>query len=139
MAAQTMPGIVVSGLPLQPPPAPSPPQRQEAISVAPRQEVPAKIAEAALDPAGVASERGFVAVLFTHREQAIAKRAFAELQRRFPNVLQRRQYGLQTLDMGEKGLWHRVVVIPPGPRQEADGICRGLMAGGYDRCWVKAF
>ena len=141
MAGQTMPGIVVSSLPLQwPRDNPPPPPRDEAIGAAPRQqEMPAKITTAALDPAAPGSERGFVPVLFTHREQTTAKRAFLELQSRFPNVLQRRKSELQTVNMGEKGVWHRVIVVPPGPREQADSICRGLMVGGYDRCWVKDY
>jgi hypothetical protein len=82
---------------------------------------------------------GFVPVLFTHKEQAIVNRAFTELQHRFPAQLRHRKVESQAVDMGEKGVWHRLILLPPGPREQADTICQALMAGGYDRCWVKAY
>jgi hypothetical protein len=84
-------------------------------------------------------DAGFVAVLFTHKEEEIVRRAFTELQHRFPAQLLNRKVESQAVDMGEKGIWHRLVLLPPAPREQADTICQALMAGGYDRCWVKAY
>jgi hypothetical protein len=101
--------------------------------------VPERIVVAAVTPPANAPDAGFVPVLFTHKEQAIANRAFTELQQRFPAQLRHRKVELQAVDMGEKGVWNRLVLLPPGPREQADTICQALMAGGYDRCWVKAY
>jgi hypothetical protein len=90
-------------------------------------------------PPTKASDPEFVTVLFTHKEQAVVERYFSELQRRYPAQLLHTKVELQAVDMGEKGVWHRLVLLPPGPREQADTICQTLMAGGYDRCWVKNY
>jgi hypothetical protein len=81
----------------------------------------------------------FVAVVFTHREPDSAISAFAELQQRYPRVLARRKGEAQPVEIAEKGIWHRMVVLPAGPRQSADSLCNQLQAEGYDRCWVKPY
>jgi hypothetical protein len=101
--------------------------------------VPERIVVAAVTPPTKPADLGFVPVLFTHKEETIVNRAFFELQHRFPAQLLRRKVEVQAVDMGEKGVWHRLLLLPPGPRDQADTICQALMAGGYDRCWVKAY
>jgi hypothetical protein len=78
-------------------------------------------------------------VVFTHREPDSAIRAFAELQQRHPRLLARRKGEAQPVEIAEKGIWHRMVVLPAGPRQSADSLCDQLQAEGYDRCWVKPY
>jgi hypothetical protein len=90
-----------------------------------------------MPPAG--ANQGFVPVLFTHKDRATVNRALVDLRHRFPNVLMHRQSEVQDLDMGEKGIWHRLVVLPPGAHEQADAVCQKLLAGGYDRCWVKDY
>jgi hypothetical protein len=101
--------------------------------------VPERTVIAAVTPPTKPADLGFVPVLFTHKEEAIVNRAFIELQHRFPAQLLRRKVEVQAVDMGEKGVWHRLLLLPPGPREQADAICQALMAGSYDRCWVKAY
>jgi SPOR domain len=81
----------------------------------------------------------FVPVVFTHKEKGPALRAFAELQRKYPEVLTHRQSQLQSMDTGKNGIWYRLVVLPAGSRQEASEFCGRLEAAGYERCWVKAY
>lgn len=81
----------------------------------------------------------FVAVVFTHREPASAISVFAELQQRYPRVLAKRKGEAQPVEVAEKGIWHRLVVLPAGTRQSADSLCDQLQAAGYDRCWVKPY
>jgi hypothetical protein len=114
-----------------PPISPTAPAKPEP---APERTVVATITTPANTP-----DAGFVPVLFTHKDQAIVNRAITELQHRFPAQLRHRKVESQAVDMGEKGVWHRLVMLPPGPREQADTICQALMAGGYDRCWVKAY
>jgi hypothetical protein len=81
----------------------------------------------------------FVSVVFTHKDKGTALRAFAELQRRYPKLMARRQSELQLVDTGKNGIWYRLVVLPAGPHQEASETCGRLQAAGYDRCWVKPY
>src|SRR5262245_20977454 len=103
---------------------------------------PGATAKPAPPPTTIGSSGGaerFVPVVFTHKEKRTALLAFAELQRRYPKVLTHRQGELQSVDAGKNGIWHRVVVLPAGSRQEASETCDHLTNAGYDRCWVKAY
>ncbi len=137
-------GVTITGSIPQPPPimpGDVGAERRDAATgaFAPPQDTRARLTTAAIAPPANTGERGFVAVVFTNKDPATARRAFADLQGHFPNVLHRRQGELQTLDMGDKGVWYRLVVVPAGPREQAEVICRDLAAGGYDRCWVMAY
>lgn len=81
----------------------------------------------------------FVAVVFTHQDREAALDAFSDLRQRFPNVLARRKAEAQPIEIADKGVWHRLVVLPAGTRQNAVGVCDRLEQAGYDRCWVKAY
>jgi SPOR domain len=81
----------------------------------------------------------FVPVVFTHQDKQTAQRAFNELRQQYPKLLQHRQSELQPVDVGNKGVWYRLLVLPPGSRQQATETCSRLAAAGYDRCWVKIY
>jgi hypothetical protein len=90
-------------------------------------------------PAAHAGSEGFVAVVFTHRNASAARHAFVTLQQIYPKQLAHRQGEAQPVDFGNKGIWHRLVVLPPKPRRQAALLCDQLLAAGYHRCWVKAY
>jgi hypothetical protein len=78
-------------------------------------------------------------VVSTHRDKDAALDAFADLQSRYPGVLGQRKAEAQPIEIGDKGTWHRVVILPSGPRTSASGVCDQLYAAGFDRCWVKPY
>jgi hypothetical protein len=80
-----------------------------------------------------------VAVVFTHQNQSALSQAFSDLQLQYPNLLASRQGETQRVDRGARGVWHRLVVLPPGSRQEADALCGQLAGVGYERCWIKPY
>ena len=88
---------------------------------------------------GPAGREQFVPVVFTHKDQAAAAQAFADLQHQYPTLLKRRQSQVQPVEIDNKGTWHRLVVLPAGSRQQAGALCAQLTAAGYDHCWVKAY
>jgi hypothetical protein len=65
----------------------------------------------------------FVPVVFTHKDHATAMRALADLRQQYPKLLGHRQGEAQPVDLGSKGVWHRLVVLPPGPRPHATRLC----------------
>jgi hypothetical protein len=85
------------------------------------------------------AEEKYVPVVFTHKDSVTSMRVFADLQRRYPSILIDRQGQVQSVDLGLKGTWHRLVVVPPGSREEATTLCGRLAAAGYDTCWVKPY
>jgi hypothetical protein len=114
----------------------------------PRAQTPdaGQTASAAKPSAAVESEAApaeapprFVAVVFTHQDQAAALEAFSDLRQRYPALLARRKAEAQPVEVADKGTWHRLVVLPAGTRQTAAGLCDRLQAAGYDRCWVKTY
>jgi SPOR domain len=106
-------------------------------AVIPREIAPA--APAPSSPIEAAGAEQFVPVLFTHKDQAITASAFTALQRDYPNVLKRRHSEVQSVEVNRNGIWHRLVVLPAGSRQQATQVCDQLKAAGYDRCWVKVY
>jgi hypothetical protein len=128
-------------------PAPSPPAVVAAVPD--RAEPPTQSSEArSSEPAAgdkppttsarVAEER-FVPVVFTHKDYATVMQAMTDLKQQYPNLLVGRKGEVQPVDLGKKGVWHRLVFLPAGPRSQATKLCDQLAAEGYDRCWVKAY
>jgi hypothetical protein len=81
----------------------------------------------------------YVPVVFTHQDKDTAESAFAELQLQYPKLLRNRRSGLKEVKVGEKGVWYRVFLLPPGTREQATETCARLAAAGHDRCWVKEY
>jgi hypothetical protein len=139
----------------QPPAAPPAPSDEKRASGKPATDAtaaadrPAKVALAqpggkrgaapAEKPAVKASPEQFVPVLFTHRDQETVLRTMSDLQQQHPKLLMDRKGEIQPVNLGKKGIWHRLVLLPAGPRPEATKLCDQLMAEGYDRCWVWAY
>jgi hypothetical protein len=108
----------------------SPPSTTSSVAATPRRD-PAPIARGA--------DERYVPVIFTAKDQARVLRAYAELQLRYPKLLSPRRAEAQPVDLGKNGIWHRLIVLPPGSRQSATDFCDQLLGAGYDRCWVKAY
>jgi hypothetical protein len=101
--------------------------------------VPSGAAVTGPDAAARGAAERYVPVIFTGKDQSGVLRAFAELQVRYPKLLNPRRAEAQPVDLGQKGVWHRLVVLPPGSRQSALDFCAQLQAAGYERCWVKGY
>jgi hypothetical protein len=103
------------------------------------QKVAASADTVAAAPTVKAAGERFVSVVFTHRDATTASRAFVDLQQQYPKLLGRRHGEPQPVDVGDKGIWHRLIVLPPGSRHQATNLCDQLLTAGYERCWVKAY
>jgi hypothetical protein len=137
-AEDLIPALQVPAPPSQPPSAPgdSADGKQLGVNATPVPATPVS------NPAATVLSNGaerFVPVVFTHKDQRTAARAFADLKQLYPALLKHRQSEVLTVDIDNKGTWHRVVILPAGSRQEASEFCSRLGAAGYDRCWVKAY
>ncbi len=65
-----------------------------------------------------------------------ARRAFSELQRRYPHLLGSYQPTIQVADLGAKGVWYRVGVGPIDQKATAAAFCEQLKSAGGD-CIVR--
>jgi hypothetical protein len=117
--------------------APPPVQAEEAPAQVPKK--PSVRAAAAAPPAGAGAPKasGYVAVLSSQRSSMDALKAFADLQQKYPS-LQGRSPSVVEANIPDKGVFHRLVVGPPGPRDQATALCSELKAAGYQGCWVTA-
>ncbi len=86
---------------------------------------------------------GYVAVLASVPASANSRmdalKQFADLQQRYPSQLQNKTPDVQAADLAGKGSFHRLIVGPPGSRQQASALCSELKTVGYASCWVKAY
>jgi hypothetical protein len=80
-----------------------------------------------------------VPVVFTHKDHSTAQQALADLRQQYPELMARRTGEVQPVNVGEKGVWHRLVLLPSGSRRQATNLCERLLTAGYDRCWVKPY
>jgi hypothetical protein len=123
--------------------APPPQKKLAAVRVeeapAPRHITPPAPSEEPVAPPPVADEERFVAVVFTHKNHATVMRALTDLKQQYPTVLIGLEGEVQPVDMGQKGIWHRLVFLPAGPRPQASKVCEQLAAHGYDRCYVRTY
>jgi hypothetical protein len=87
----------------------------------------------------IAATSGFVAVLSSQKSRMDALKAFADLQQKYGDVLASKTPDVQEANLGDKGVWYRAVVGPPGSRDAAAGVCSQLKTAGYPGCWVVAY
>jgi hypothetical protein len=115
------------------------PVARKAAVVAPKAQV-TKVKQAAApavtSPSG---SSGFVAVLASKKSRMDALKAFADLQQKYAEVLAAKTPDVQEADLGDKGVWYRAVVGPPGSREAANGVCSQLKTAGHAGCWVAAY
>jgi SPOR domain len=134
--AQTSPPVKVvsaeppSAIEVAPPPARKP-------AAAPKVVVPKVKQPSAAAPTSGGS--GFVAVLASKKSRMDALKAFADLQQKYGDVLAAKTPDVQEADLGDKGLWYRAVVGPPGSREAATSVCSQLKTAGHAGCWVAAY
>lgn len=117
---------------------PTPPPEAEAIPAPPEAEAkpapeatPPKPAEepqtAAAPPAGA-----YVVQLASLKERAGVEPAWARLQKAFPSLLGDRQLSVQSVDLGNRGTFHRVRAGFFPDRAAADKLCARLKAKKQD-------
>jgi hypothetical protein len=140
--AAPQPPVRIASAASMPPPAeaePTPPVRKAPAPAKPavsKNPVP-KSKEASAAPA--ATGAGYVAVLSSQKSRMDALKIFANMQEKYGEVLSSRTPDVQEANLGEKGVWYRLVVGPPGSREAAASLCTQLKAAGYNGCWVTAY
>jgi hypothetical protein len=139
--AQASPPVKVVSVASEPPPPPTevaqPPVRKPAAAPVAKAIVP-KVKQAPAAPSASGAS-GFVAVLASKKSRMDALKAFADLQQKYGDVLAAKTPDVQEADLGDKGVWYRAVVGPPGSREAATSVCSQLKTAGHPGCWVAAY
>jgi hypothetical protein len=123
------------------PAAPAAPERRASVAVPKVPKTndafsPGASAQAATPASG---GNGFVAVLASQKSRMDALKVFADLQQRYGDVLSNKPADVQEANLGERGVFYRAVVGPPGSREAAAQVCTQLKAAGFSGCWVTAY
>jgi hypothetical protein len=89
--------------------------------------------------AGASGANGYVAVLSSQKTRMDALKAYADMQQKYGDVLANKPADVQEANLGDRGLWYRAVVGPPGSREAANSLCGQLKSAGFTGCWVTAY
>ena len=142
--ARPQPPVRVASAANTPPVAaaePAPPVRKAPVvaKAAPEKAAVPKAKVASAPTATASSGAGFVAVLSSQKTRMDALKIFANMQEKYGDVLSSKTPDVQEANLGEKGVFYRLVVGPPGSREAASSLCAQLKTAGFAGCWVTAY
>jgi hypothetical protein len=100
---------------------------------------------AALAPAAAApqanittgGEPGMFVQIAARNDQAAAMAAFTDLQQKYAGVLGNYSPSVRKVDLGDKGVWYRLLVGPMASKGDADKLCDDLKAAGMKGCFSR--
>ncbi|MDA7948991.1 MAG: SPOR domain-containing protein, partial [Hyphomicrobiaceae bacterium] len=124
-------------------PAPAPQQQQAAVSpaaIAPpvqKPQVPSATRQAAAQPAAAASG-SYVVQVAARKSQTDALAAFADIQQKYPRLLNGYRPIIKRADLGNKGVWYRLNVGPVESKKVASSLCGQLKSAGMRSCIVRS-
>lgn len=91
---------------------------------------------ASTQPATTVANPYFVQ-LAARRDQTSALAAFADLQQKYPSILNGLAPTIKKADLGDKGVWYRLWVGPMDTRGNAQDVCGKLKNAGLGGCFVR--
>lgn len=96
-------------------------------------------APSAAAPAAAPAAGGeqFVVQVAARQSQTAALAAFADLQQRYPSLLNSYRPIIQRADLGDKGVWYRLRVGPMSEKTAAASLCEKLKSAGMRSCLVR--
>jgi SPOR domain len=140
-AAKALPEATGSIEPQAAAPTPAPKKVKKVAAAAPA--VVNDAATAAAPSVASGGTNGFVAVLASVPKSGSSRidalKRFADMQQKYGNVLGGKTPDVAEANLGAKGAYHRLVVGPPGSREQASTVCSQLKSQGYADCWVTSY
>jgi cell division septation protein DedD len=132
VAASAPKGVVAREAPAAP--AQAAPARTQQLAAATPAQAPTPAPAAAATTTG---EAGMFVQIAARNDQAAAMAAFADLQQKYSNVLGNHSPSVRKVDLGEKGVWYRLLVGPMANKAEADKLCEDLKTAGMKGCFSR--
>ncbi len=109
-----------------------------------RQKPPARVASIAEPRAAApqiseaaAGSGNFFVQIAARNDQDAAMAAFASLQQKYASVLGNHSPSVRKVDLGEKGVWYRLLVGPIENKTDADQLCEQLKTAGMKGCFSR--
>ncbi len=138
-------GVVVTTEPTAAPrvanPIPSPETSIEPAAQPQQQPRPARVASAAQQAPQITESAGGTGAYFVQiaarNDQAAAIAAFASLQQKYASVLGNYSPSVRKVDLGDKGVWFRLLVGPVENKGTADQLCEKLKGAGMKGCFAR--
>lgn len=93
---------------------------------------------AAAPAAAPATDGSYVVQVAARKNQTDALAAFADIQQKYPQLLQGYRPLIKRADLGDKGIWYRLNVGPVESKQVASALCDQLKSAGMKSCLVRA-
>lgn len=121
----------LTSAPAEAAPAPAAPRQTRTATVAPS----TAAAPAVSDAAG--GTGNFFVQIAARNDQDAAMAAFASLQQKYASVLGNHSPSVRKVDLGEKGVWYRLLVGPIESKTEADQLCDQLKTAGMKSCFAR--
>jgi cell division septation protein DedD len=115
----------------EPAPAAAAPRKTRTAAVAPAPAQTPQISEAA------AGTGNFFVQIAARNDQDAAMAAFASLQQKYASVLGNHSPSVRKVDLGDKGVWFRLLVGPIESKNEADQLCEQLKTAGMKGCFAR--
>lgn len=116
-----------------------------AIAAPPPVQKPAVPRVAAVAPAAApapaatgASSGSYVVQVAARKSQTDALAAFADIQQKYPRLLDGYRPIIKRADLGNKGVWYRLNVGPVESKSVASSLCGQLKSAGMRSCLVRA-
>ena len=125
-------GVVAREAPAAP--SQAAPARGQQLAAATPAQAPTPAPAAAATTAG---EAGMFVQIAARNDQAAAMAAFADLQQKYSGVLGNHSPSVRKVDLGEKGVWYRLLVGPMANKAEADKLCEDLKTAGMKGCFSR--
>jgi hypothetical protein len=82
-------------------------------------------------------ESGMFVQIAARNDEAAARAAFADLQQKYAGVLGSHSPSVRKVDLGEKGVWYRLLVGPMASKGDADKLCEDLKTAGMKGCFSR--
>jgi cell division septation protein DedD len=79
----------------------------------------------------------FFVQIAARNDQDAAMQAFASLQQKYAGALGNHSPSVRKVDLGEKGVWYRLLVGPVETKAEADQLCEQLKVAGMKSCFAR--
>jgi cell division protein FtsN len=120
--------------------AASPNQASAAPDAAPERPVTKLAANTAQAPQIVESAGGagsYFVQIAARNDQEAAVAAFVGLQQKYAGVLGNYSPSVRKVDLGDKGVWYRLLVGPVESKTEADELCERLKGAGMKSCFSR--
>lgn len=131
-------GVVSREAPPAPPAVAAPAPAPAAPRPAQTQIAAATPAPPAAAPVATGSGAGGLFVQIAARnDQAAAMAAFADLQQKYASVLGNHSPSVRKVDLGDKGVWYRLLVGPMPSKPDADKLCEDLKTAGMKGCFSR--